>query len=170
VVVRSDGSVYFTDPAFGPKDREPWYELNFSGVFCIKPSGELILLVDDFNIPNGLAFSPDESILYVNDTRQRSIRAFDVNRDGSVSNGRLLTEMQAPEPGAPDGMKVDLQGNIYCTGPGGVWIINPDGKCLGRIPLPEMPSNFAWGERDWQTLYITARPSIYRIRPLIPGR
>lgn len=170
VVVRSDGSVYFTDPSFFSKERAIWNELNFSGVYCIKPDGELMLLADDFNVPNGLAFSPGESILYVNDTRQRSIRAFDVSHDGSVSNDRLLIEMQAPEPGAPDGMKVDQQGNIYCTGPGGVWIIEPAGKCLGRIALPEMPSNFAWGDSDWKTLYITARTSVYRIKLLVAGK
>ena len=149
--------------------RPEWRELPFNGVYCRKPTGELILLVDDFVLPNGLAFAPDETILYINDTRQRHIRAFDVSPDGSISNGRVLIEMQAPEAGAPDGMKVDRLGNVYCTGPGGVWIIEPGGKCLGRVLLPEIPSNFAWGESDWKTLYITARTSVYRLGLSIPG-
>jgi gluconolactonase len=167
VVTRSDGSVYFTDPAFGdtPKDKE----LNFNGVYQIAPDGELVLLMDDRVMPNGLAFSPDESILYVNDTRERLIRAFDVNPDGTVSNGRVFIKMEGDEPGSPDGMKVDKEGNVYCTGPGGIWVISPDGKALGSIRVPEMASNFAWGDSDWKTLYITARASIYRIRLAIPG-
>jgi gluconolactonase len=108
-------------------------------------------------------------VLYINDSRQRHIRAFDVSPDGSIGNGRVLVEMKAPEPGVPDGMKVDQQGNIYCTGPGGFWIIEPGGKCLGRIMMPESPSNFNWGDSDWKTLYITARTSIYRLRLNVPG-
>ncbi len=169
VVARTDGCVYFTDPSFGTGERTG-KELTFNGVYCIKNDGKLLLLTDDFTMPNGLALSPDETILYVNDTRQRSIRAFDVNPDGSVSNNRVLIEMQGTEPGSPDGMKVDQQGNIYCTGPGGIWIINSSGKYLGRILMSEMPSNFAWGDTDWKTLYITARTSIYRIKLLVPGK
>lgn len=167
VVVRSDGSVYFTDPSFGetPKGKE----LTFNGVYQIAPDGELILLIDDCVMPNGLAFSPDESILYVNDTRERHIRAFDVNPDGTVSNGRVFIKMEGEEPGSPDGMKVDKEGNVYCTGPGGIWVVSPDGKALGSIKVPEMASNFAWGDSDWKTLYITARPSIYRIKLAVPG-
>ncbi len=169
IVTRTDGCIYFTDPSFGTGERTG-KELTFNGVYCIKSDGKLLLLADDFTMPNGLALSPDENILYVNDTRQRSIRAFDVNPDGSVSNNRVLIEMQGTEPGSPDGMKVDQQGNIYCTGPGGIWIINSNGKYLGRILMSEMPSNFAWGDSDWKTLYITARTSIYRIKLLVPGK
>jgi gluconolactonase len=171
VVVRSDGSIYFTDPftLFSFGKPVPPQELSFNGVYRIAPDGELVLVVDDFQTPNGLCFSPDESALYINDTMRRHIRAFDVNPDGSVSNGRMFFEMQSPERGAPDGMKVDQQGNVYCTGPGGFWIIEPGGKCLGRISLPEMPANFGWGDSDWKTLYITARTSIYRLRLNIPG-
>ena len=146
-----------------------WKELPFNGVYRLAPDGELVLLVDDFDRPNGLAFSPDESILYVNDTARRHIRAFDVSPDGSISNGRVLIEMNEPEPGAPDGMKVDQQGNIYCTGPGGFWIIEPGGKSLGRIMPPELPANFAWGDADYKTLFLTARTSLYRLRLIIPG-
>jgi len=169
VVVRSDGSIYFTDPPYGLTNLTDWKELPFNGVYRLAPDGELVLLVDDFDRPNGLAFSPDESILYVNDTARRHIRAFDCSPDGSISNGRVLIEMNEPEPGAPDGMKVDQQGNIYCTGPGGFWIIEPSGKSLGRIMPPELPANLAWGDSDWKTLYLTARTGLYRLRLIIPG-
>ncbi len=169
VVVRSDGSIYFTDPPYGLTNLTDWKELPFNGVYRLAPDGELVLLVDDFDRPNGLAFSPDESILYVNDTARRHIRSFDVSPEGSISNGRVLIEMNEPEPGAPDGMKVDQQGNIYCTGPGGFWIIEPGGKSLGRIMPPELPANFAWGDADYKTLFLTARTSLYRLRLIIPG-
>jgi len=156
VVVRSDGSIFCTDV-------EP------SRIYRISPGGELMLLADDFIMSNGLAFSPDETILYVNDTRQRHIRAFDVSPDGRISKGRVFIEMKLPEAGAPDGMKVDIQGNVYCTGPGGIWIIEPGGKSLGRILMPELAANFAWGDWDWKTLYITARTSIYRLKLAMQG-
>lgn len=169
VVARSDGSIYFTDPPYGLTQATEWKELPFNGVYCLAPDGALMLLVDDFDRPNGLALSPNESVLYVNDTVRGHIRAFDVNPDGSLSNGRVLIEMRGSEPGAPDGMKVDQAGNIYCTGPGGFWIIKPDGKSLGRIILPELPANLAWGEPDWKSLYLTARTSVYRMRLSRPG-
>ena len=169
VVVRADGSVYFTDPPYGLAQLTTWKELPFNGVYRLAPDGELALLVDDFDRPNGLAFSPDETVLYVNDTARSHIRAFDVDPDGSLSNGRVLINMQAPEAGAPDGMKVDQKGNVYCTGPGGFWIIEPDGKSLGRILPPELPANLAWGNSDWRSLYLTARTSIYRLKLTIPG-
>ncbi|MFC1949517.1 SMP-30/gluconolactonase/LRE family protein [Chloroflexota bacterium] len=169
VVVRSDGSVYFTDPSFGLRNTPDSQALPFNGVYRITPDGELVLLVDDFELPNGLAFSPDEAVLYVNDTARENIRAFDVSPDGSISNGRVFTEMKASGEGRPDGMKVDQQGNVYCTGPGGLWIMEPGGKSLGRILMPEQPANFNWGDSDWKTLYITARPSIYRLRLEVPG-
>lgn len=169
VVVRSDGSIYFTDPSFGLGTPPKWGELGFKGVYRITPDGKLFLLIDDFDLPNGLAFSPDETILYVNDTARGHIRAFDVSGNGNISNGRVFIELKGEEVGRPDGMKVDQQGNVYCTGPGGIWVTAPDGKNLGRILMPEQPANFAWGNADWQTLYITARTSIYQIRLLIPG-
>lgn len=169
VVVRSDGSIYFTDPPYGLADLTAWKELPFNGVYRLAPDGELVLLVDDFDRPNGLAFSPDETVLYVNDTARRHIRAFDVSENGSISNGRILIEMQAPESGAPDGMKIDQEGNIYCTGPGGFWIIEPGGKSLGRLTLPELPANFAWGDADWKSLYLTTRTSLYHLRLNVPG-
>ena len=170
VVVRSDNSIYFTDPPYGLKDFTTWKELGFNGVFRTTPEGELLLLVDDFDRPNGLAFSPDETILYVNDTARKYIRAFDVSPDGSISNGRIFIDMSASkQEGVPDGMKVDSQGNIYCTGPGGIWIMEPKGKCLGIIAIPEIASNLAWGGPNWKTLYITARSSIYCLQLMIPG-
>jgi len=169
VVVRSDGSIYFSDPPYGLANLTAWKELPFQGVYRLAPDGELVLLVDDFDRPNGLAFSPDESTLYIDDTPRNHIRAFDVSADGSISNGRIFIDMQAPEEGGPDGMKVDQQGNIYSTGPGGIWVIEPSGKCLGRLVLPEQPANLAWGDSDWRTLYITARTSLYRLRMMVPG-
>lgn len=169
VVVRSDGSIYFTDPPYGLKDLSIWKELPFNGVYRLTPDGELVLLVDDFDRPNGLAFSPDETILYVDDTAKSHIRAFDVSPDGNISNDRVLIDMKSPDQGGPDGMKVDQKGNIYSTGPGGLWIIDPNGQCLGRIILPELPANVAWGDEDWRTLYITARTGVYRMRLAIPG-
>jgi gluconolactonase len=169
VVVKSDGGVYFTDPPYGLANPEIQQELPFSGVYRFSPEGNLTLLVDDFDGPNGLAFSPDESVLYVDDSARGHIRAFDVTPNGHLKNGHVLIDMQLPEPGLPDGMKIDQQGNIYCTGAGGLWVIQPDGECLGRIILPELPSNLAWGDQDWQSLYITARSSIYRLRMAAPG-
>jgi gluconolactonase len=169
VVVRSDGSTYFTDPPYGLKDGKTWKELPFNGVYRITYGGEVELLVDDFDRPNGLAFSPDENTLYIDDTMRKHIRAFDVNPDGGLSNGRIFADLKAEEPGAPDGMKVDCHGNVYCTGPGGIWIIDSAKNCLGRILLPEIPANLAWGDADWKTLYITARTSLYKIRLNIPG-
>ena len=169
VVVRSDGSIYFTDPPFGLRNGTENKEQPCNGVYRIATDGDITRLLDDFDACNGLAFSPDESILYINDTFRRHIRAFDVAADGSLSNGRIFIEMTGEEPGAPDGMKVDTMGNIYCTGPGGFWIISPEGKCLARVFPPEPPANMAWGDNDWQTLYITARTSVYRMRFLVPG-
>ena len=169
IVVRSDGSVYFTDPTFGLGIPPKWMEAPCKGVYRIAPDGELALLVDDFDMCNGLAFSPDESILYINDSFRSHIRAFDVAEDGSISNGREFLELKGKEPGGPDGMKVDREGNVYCTGPGGIWIAAQDVKYLGRIMMPEQPANFAWGDSDWQTLYITARTSIFRLRLSILG-
>jgi sugar lactone lactonase YvrE len=170
VVVRSDGSIYFTDPPYGLKNFSAWKELNFNGVYRLAPDGELVLLVDDFEGPNGLALSPDEAMLYISDTARKHVRAFSVNADGSISDGRVLVDMVESElEGLPDGMKVDVQGNLFCTGPGGIWIITPRGKCLGRIELPEVPANLAWGDSDLKTLYVTARSSIYCLYLMIPG-
>jgi sugar lactone lactonase YvrE len=167
VVVKSDGTIYFTDPPYGiaPEEREqPW-----NGVYRILPDGTVELLVDDFDRPNGLAFSPDETILYIDDSPRRHVRAFDVLPDGRLANSRIFADMDHPQPGSPDGMKVDVAGNLYVTGATGVWVFEPDGTWLGVIATPERPANCAWGDADRQTLYITARTSLYRIRTRVPG-
>ena len=169
VVDKSDDSIYFTDPPYGLRNQSEGRELPFNGVYRVGPDGAITLLVDDFERPNGLAFSPDESVLYIDDSRRRHIRAFDVQPDGTLTNGRIFADMESPDQGSPDGMKVDREGNVYCTGPGGIWVFTPQGELLGRIIPPEQPANLAWGDADWQTLYITARTSVYRIRTLVPG-
>ncbi len=163
LVVKSDGSIYFTDPPYGIESEQE--ELGFYGVYRLAPDGTLTLLVDDFVRPNGIVLSPDETKLYVNDSQEGHIRVFDVQPDGMLDNGKLFAELEPPsEEGAADGMKVDIKGNIYSTGPGGVWIFSPNGDLLGIIETPEPPANIAWGDRDYKTLYITARKSLYRIR------
>ena len=164
VVVKSDGAIYFTDPPFGVRRGEQ--ELDFQGVFRIAPDGKtLTVVVRDFVKPNGLAFTPDEKVLYINDTERGQIRAFDVAADGSLSNGRIFT---ADAPGA-DGMKVDLEGNVYCACKPGVMIFDRTGKHLHTYTLADQPTNLAFGDGDWKTLYITARPSLYRVRVTVPG-
>jgi sugar lactone lactonase YvrE len=170
VVVRSDGSIYFTDPPYGLPKQEEGRELPFNGVYRISPDGTLTLLDDTFVRPNGLAFSPDEGILYVDDTSEMHIRAFDVEPDGTLSNGRVFADLRKPGlQGAPDGMKVDVQGNVYCTGPGGIWVHTPEGAHLGVIETPEVPANLAWGDEDMKALYVTARTGLYRVRTQIGG-
>lgn len=174
LVVRSDGSIYWTDsdggffiPGMEGDDVQRY--LDFSGVFRIPPGGgEPQAVIRDAVFPNGLAFSPDEKLLYLTDTRERCLRVFDVDDDGSVSNGRLFYELTGEEAGHADGMKVDLDGNVYCTGPGGVHVLSPAGELLGRILVPDDCTNMAWGD-DGRTLYITAFHSLYRIRTLVPG-
>ena len=167
VVVKSDGTIYFTDPPYGiaPEQREQ----PCNGLYRIMPDGVVELLIDDFDRPNGLAFSADESLLYVDDSPRRHVRAFDVRPDGTLSNSRVLADMDHPQPGSPDGMKIDAEGHLYITGATGVWVFEPDGTCLGVIVAPERPANCAWGDADRQTLYITARTSLYRVRVTVPG-
>ena len=176
IVVKSDGSIYFTDPPYAVQPSTPgmprppgWWtqpipgkEQPCHGVYRIAPDGTLHLLVDDFALPNGLAFSPDESVLYIDDSAHKHIRAFDVRPDGSLANGRVLLDMASQDPGVPDGLKVDVRGNVFCTGPGGVWVCRANGALLGRILLPELPANLAWGE-DGSVLFLTARTSVYRL-------
>ena len=176
LVVKSDGSIYFTDPPYAVQPATPgmvrpagWWtrpipgkEQPCNGVYRLGPEGNMRLLADDFALPNGLAFSPDESVLYIDDSAHKHIRAFDVRPDGALANGRLLLDMASEDPGVPDGLKVDRRGNVFCTGPGGVWVCRPDGVLLGRIVLPELPANLAWGE-DGSVLFLTARTSVYRL-------
>lgn len=167
VVVKSDGSVYFTDPPYGIRPEQ--CEQPYNGVYRISAVGKMSLVADDFERPNGLAFSPDESILYVDDSFHRHVRAFDVRANGTLANSRVLASMDHPQPGSPDGMKVDTDGNLYVTGATGVWVFEPDGALLGVIAPPERPSNCAWGDEDRKTLYITAHTSLYRVRVKVAG-
>ena len=170
VVVKSDGNIYFTDPPYGLTamyGEEGRQELDFQGVYRLSGQ-ELTLLVEDFDRPNGLCFSPDESILYIDDTARMHVRAFDVQPDGTLANGRIFAEEEG-ENGVPDGMKVDQQGNVYLTGPDGIWIFDPAGTHLGVIQVPEVTANLGWGGDDWKTLFITATSSIYRIQLKVSG-
>ncbi len=175
VVIKSDGNIYFTDPTSGIVSDKAGkirpQELDFSGVFRVTPDGkELILLTKEFTKPNGLAFSPDEALLYINDTKDKLIRVYDVKKDGTISNGRLFAKLYGEQPGVPDGLKVDSEGNVYCSGPGpGIWVFNSTGKHLGTILTPEKAANFAWGDDDWKTLYLCASTSLYRIRLGVKG-
>ena len=168
IVVKTDGSIYFTDPPYG-LSRGLEKELDFHGVYRLSPDGEdLTLLVDDFDRPNGICFSPDESILYINDTKRMHVRAFDVQDDGTLANGRVFAEEKG-DNGVPDGMKVDVNGNVYLTGPNGIWIFSPEGTHLGIILVPERTANLAWGGDFWKSLFITASTSIYRIECKVEG-
>ena len=173
LVYRSDGALYFTDPPFGlPKFFEdPRKELSYSGVFCLI-NGELKLVSKDLTGPNGLAFSPDEKYLYVDnwDEKRKVIMRYDVHADGTLSNGQVFLDA-TKEPGedAWDGMKIDVKGNLYLSGPGGLWIISPEGKHLGTIVGPEHPHNLAWGGEDHKTLYLAAQTGLYRLSVNIPG-
>jgi sugar lactone lactonase YvrE len=146
-------------------------ELEFNGVFQLDPDGTLHVIADDFERPNGLAFSPDEKTLYVDDTARFHIRSFAVAADGSVTGGQVWAELK-PKPderGVPDGMKVNVEGHVFCTGPGGVWVFSDTGRVLGRIHMPEVTANLAWGDADYRTLYLTGSTSLYRLRVGVPG-
>jgi gluconolactonase len=182
LVYRSDGSLYFTDPPYGlrtQKDSDPEKELKVNGVYRLpladgqkkSPNSALQLLVSDLPRPNGIAFSPDEKYLYVDNSEPKKIwMRYRVQPDGSLSDAKLFYDATSDaRPGGPDGMKVDEKGNVYSTGPGGVWIFSPEGKPLGTIVMPEKSANVAWGGPDRKTLYITASTSIYRIRLEIAG-
>jgi gluconolactonase len=186
LVYRSDGALYFTDPPYGlptQSDRDPQKELPFNGVFRIPSAAshragaapddaKLQLLIKDLTRPNGIAFSPDEKYLYiaVSDPAHKVWMRYDVKPDGTVANGRVFFDATSSTgPGAPDGIKVDRQGNLYGSGPGGLWIFSPEGKHLGVLKLPEVMANCNWGDADAKTLYITASSGLYRVRLKIPG-
>ena len=167
LVVHSGGSLFFTDPPYGI-DPEPG-EQGFNGVYRLDPDGGLALLNRTLNRPNGLAFSWDESVLYVADSRNRNVLAFPVNADLSLSEPSVLVDMDTAERGGPDGMKLDSQGNLYVAGPGGLWVITPEGEHLGTIPLPQLPANLCFGGPDYRTLYITARTGLYSLAVKVAG-
>ncbi len=172
VVLKSDGSIYFSDPPYGLTAEYGVLgeqELDFQGVYRLSPDGQtLTLLIDDFDRPNGLCFSPDESILYIDDTERMHIRAFDVQPDGTIANGRIFAEEEGDD-GVPDGMKIDEHGNVYLTGPGGIWIFDSSGEHLGVLQTPERAANLGWGGDDWSTLFITASTSLYSIQCKVSG-
>ena len=173
IIVKRDGMIYFTDPASGrsaeygvPREAE----LPFKGVYCLNPNTKkLTLLIDDFELPNGLCFSRDEKQLYVNDTIRKHIRVFDVTEAGLLENGRIFAETKGDAIGVPDGMKIDTKDNIYCCGPGGIHLFNKVGEHLGVIQTPEPTANFCFGDADMKTLYITASTSLYKLRTKLPG-
>jgi len=173
LVLKSDGALYFTDPPFGlPRSHaDPRRELPYSGVFRYA-EGTLRLVSTDLTGPNGLAFSPDERFLYVTnwDENNKVVMRYAVTSDGGLADGHVFFDMTgAPGEEALDGMKVDARGNLYVSGPGGVWVISAEGRHLGTIQLPELPANFAWGGPDGATLYMTARHGLYRMRLAVPG-
>lgn len=172
VVVKSDGCLYFTDPWTSPWAPQQW-DLQYSGVYRVTPDlGTMSLLTDDFVLPNGLAFSPDESVLYINDSRRGHIRAFDVMPTGMLAkqSDRVFADLRGDEPGVPDGMKVDVEGNVYCGGSGGLWIFDKTGKKLGRIAHgASATTNLAFGGADWKTLYFTSRSHLGAVNVKISG-
>jgi gluconolactonase len=171
VIVKSDGAIYFTDPG-GNAAPEQW-DLTVAGVYRVSPDlGTMSLIIDNIARPNGLAFSPDESVLYVADTRARVVHAYDVQPNGTVAKetGRVFVDVSGTEPGVPDGIKVDTQGNVYSGGSGGILIMNAAGKKLGRIVHGQASTtNMAFGGEDWRTLYFTTRSSLFSVNLKIPG-
>jgi gluconolactonase len=179
VVVKSNQDIYFTDPPFGLLNpgqgleealKSPLRELNFNGVFRITPAGKIDAVVKDLALPNGLAFSPDEKLLYVANSADKRWSVYDVQPDGTLANGRIFFDAgKETGAGVPDGMKVDTAGNVWAAGPGGILVISPRAKLLGVITFPEVQANCAWGDADGKTLYVTASTGLYRIRTNIAG-
>jgi gluconolactonase len=184
LVYKSDGSLYFTDPPYGLEtqaDNDPKKELSFNGVYRIPnarqhkagaapENGKLQLIIKDLARPNGVAISPDEKYLYIAESGKRCIYKYDLHADGSVGTASMFIDTTgSPGAGAPDGMRVDKKGNVYSSGPGGVWIMSPEGKHIGTIKVPERVGNLTFGEKDGQTLFIVASTSVFRIRLKVPG-
>ena len=164
VIVGPDGALYFTDPTLDLVAGEK-QEIPFQGVYRLDDGGGLRLLTRDLTQPNGLAFSPDGKKFYVDDSEQRNIRVYDVAGDGTLSNGRIFGEEPGERhDGVPDGIKVDYKGNLFVTGPKGIWVWDAKGNHLGTIVMPEQPANLAWGDAQYKTLYITATTSVYRLK------
>ncbi|MGI9073069.1 MAG: SMP-30/gluconolactonase/LRE family protein [Bryobacteraceae bacterium] len=168
VVIGPDGALYFTDPTLdllaGQKQEIP-----FQGVYRLSENGEVRLLIKDMSQPNGLAFSPDGKKLYVDDSEQKNIRVWDFSGPATLTNERIFGEEKEEGDGVPDGIRVDQAGNLFVTGPKGIWVWDAQGHHLGTIVVPEQPANLAWGDKDYQTLYITAVTSVYRIRTKARG-
>lgn len=173
VVCKSDGALYFTDPPYGllKRDADRAKELPFNGIYRLS-DGQLQLLHEGLSRPNGLAFSPDEKYLYVanSDPGRKLWMRFEVASDGTFIDGKAFHDAtRTSAEGLPDGLKVDRLGNLYCTGPGGIWVFSAAGEQLGTIEFPEIPANCNWGDDDGKTLYVTARTSLYRLRLTIEG-
>src|SRR5205807_3036376 len=174
IVCAADGSIYFSDPPYGRADfygvkREQ--ELSHQSVYRAgQDPKHPTLLVDDFDRPNGLCFSLDGRRLFVNDSNRGHIRVFDVRPNGTLTNGRVWAETQGAGKGVPDGMKIDSEDHLYCTGPGGIHVFDPEATCLGVIRVPENAANFTWGDDDLRSLFIAASASLYRVRVRVPGR
>ena len=169
VIVAKDGSILFSDPIYGLRDGmggPAEQELPFQGIFRLPPGGNgLELISDTFERPNGLVLSPDEKILFINDTVRQHIRVFNIANDWEVSGGQIWSELWDDKVvGRPDGMKVDTLGNLFSTGPGGIWVFDKNAELLGRIFFPDKTSNLAWGDQDWKSLFITSSSVVYRIR------
>jgi gluconolactonase len=184
LVYKSDGSLYFTDPPYGlatQRDNDPEKKLTFNGVYRIRGARDVAagappdpkrvqLIIKDLPRPNGIAFSPDEKTLYVSNSGPPKWMRYTVHADGTVGEGKVLYDASSDRGnGGPDGIKVDRLGNIWGSGPGGVWIVSPAGQHLGTIPVPERAGNVAWGDEDGKTLYIVASTSVYRIRTKVGG-
>jgi gluconolactonase len=169
VIVGPDGAIYFTDPTLDLVKGEQ-QEIPYQGVYQLDEKGNVHLLTKDLTQPNGLAFSPDGKRFYVDDSEQGNIRVYDVAADGTLGNGRIFgDEKGGPHEGVPDGIKVDTRGNIFVTGPKGIWIWDAQGHHLGTVEMPEQPANLTWGDKDYRTLYITATTSVYRLRTKARG-
>ena len=169
VIIGPDGAIYFTDPTLDLAKGER-QEIPFQGVYRLDSNNEVQLLTKDLAQPNGLAFSPDGKSFYTDDSKQRNIRVYGLGPDGSLTNGRIFGgEPGGKSDGVPDGMKVDRNGNLYVTGPRGIWVWDPQGHHLGTIAMPEQPANLAWGDADYGTLYITATTSVYRLKTKAHG-
>jgi gluconolactonase len=169
VVLGPDGALYFTDPTLDlvAGDKQ---ELPFQGVFRLDAAGRVTLLTKELSQPNGLAFSPDGKKFYVDDSEQRNIRVYDFLPNGTLANGRIFgVEPGGKKDGVPDGIKIDRQGNLYITGPGGIWVWDAKGNHLGTILMPEQPANLAWGGKDFRTLYVTATTSVYQLETHTEG-
>lgn len=174
VVTRSDGCIYFTDPSYGRMayygvERAP--QLGFRGVYRVGADAlHPVLLADDFAQPNGLCFSTDERRLFVNDTERGHIRVFDLRDDGTLGGGTVWAETRGEGMGAPDGMKIDSAGHLYCCGPGGIHVFHRDARCLGVLQFPAAAANFTWGDDDLKSLYVTAGAALHRVRMQVAGR
>jgi gluconolactonase len=169
VVIGPDGAIYFTDPTLDLVKGET-QEIPYQGVYRLDDSGKVTLLTKDLTQPNGLAFSPDGKRFYVDDSAEKNIRVYDVRPDGTLENGRIFGEEKGNKgEGVPDGMRVDRKGNIFVTGPNGIWVWDPQGHHIGTIAMPEQPANLAWGDARYDTLYITATHSVYKLHTKTRG-